>query len=100
MQRPFLEWLGCDVVGDYGRFEETTPERLAKLMDTAKARGVVLVVDNLQSTGAAGASLAEDLGAGHAVLSNFPGGYPEAPTWEQTADRNLALLRQAVPAKR
>jgi zinc transport system substrate-binding protein len=96
MQRPFVESLGLNVVADYGRFEEMGPEALGKAMSAARTARVKLVLDNLQSTGAAGKSLAEDLGAGHATLSNFPGGFPGADTWEAAVARNVDLILAAA----
>lgn len=96
MQRPFVESLGLNVVADYGRFEEMGPEALAKTMTAAKTARVKLVLDNLQSTGAAGKSLADDLGAGHATLSNFPGGLPDTDTWEATVTKNVDLILAAA----
>lgn len=96
MQRPFVEWLGFTVVADYGRFEEMGPDALAKTMTAAKHAGVKLVMDNMQSTGAAGKALSDDLGAAHATLSNFPGGYPGSDTWEAAVSNNLDLILAAV----
>ncbi|WP_027191886.1 metal ABC transporter solute-binding protein, Zn/Mn family [Fundidesulfovibrio putealis] len=96
MQRPFVELLGLAVVADYGRFEEMGPEALAKALNAAKAAGARLVLDNMQSTGAAGKALADDLGAAHATLSNFPGGYPGADTWEAAVSKNVDLILAAL----
>lgn len=95
MQRPFVEFLGLRVVADYGRFEETGAEALARTVTAAKTAGARLVLDNLQSTGAAGKALADDIGAGHATLSNFPGGLPGTDTWETAVARNVDLVVEA-----
>jgi len=95
MQRPFVEFLGLRVVADYGRFEETGAEALARTVTAAKAAGARLVLDNLQSTGAAGKALADDIGAGHATLTNFPGGLPGTDTWEAAVARNAELVVEA-----
>lgn len=96
MQRAMLEWLGLRVVGDYGRFEETGAEALARTVAAGKAARAVLVADNLQSTGGAGRALAEDMGARLVVLTNFPGGFPDAPDWESSFRRNVDLVLAAV----
>ena len=96
MQRAMLEWLGLRVVGDYGRFEETGAEALARTVAAGKAARAVLVADNLQSTGGAGRALAEDMGARLVVLTNFPGGFPDAPDWESSFRRNAELVMAAV----
>jgi len=100
MQRPLLEWLGCVVVADYGRFEDMNPRQLAEVMDKAKAARAVLVADNMQSTGGSGKALADELGAGHAVLTNFPGADPAAATWEQALAWDVERLAAALPGRR
>jgi len=65
-------------------------------MSEAKDAHVLLVADNLQSTGSAGKTLADELGATHVTLSNFPGGYPEEATWESATEGNLRRLVQAL----
>jgi zinc transport system substrate-binding protein len=99
MQRPLLEWLGLVVVAEYGRMEGMTPRQMAEVAAKAKAGGARLVVDNLQSTGGSGRALAEDLGAGHAVLTNFPG-VPGGETWEKAVAWNVERLAAAAGARR
>jgi len=100
MQRPLLEWLGCVVVAEYGRFEGMNPRQLAEVMSKAKAGKAVLVVDNMQSTGGSGKALADDLGAGHVVLTNFPGADTQAATWEQALQWDVERLGAALKARR
>jgi len=100
MQRPLLEWLGCVVVAEYGRFEGMNPRQLADVMAKAKAGKAVLVVDNMQSTGGSGKALADDLGARHVVLTNFPGADAQAATWEQTLQWDVERLASAMRARR
>ncbi len=88
-QEPLLAWFGFHVAARYGRFEESGPQQLAKALQTARQAKVRLVVDNLQSSGGSGKPLAEDLNAAFVVLSNFPGAFPEAPTWAATVTENL-----------
>jgi len=100
MQRPLLEWLGCVVVAEYGRFEGMNPKQLAEVMTRAKAGKAVLVVDNMQSTGGSGKALADDLGAGHVALTNFPGADARAATWEQALQWDVDRLAAALRARR
>lgn len=95
-QKPLLAWFGCQVAAEYGRFEETGPERLARAVAAAKAAHVRLVIDNLQSSGGAGKTLAEDLDAAYAVLSNFPGAFDNTPTWATTIAANLERCLAAL----
>ncbi|MFU2207952.1 metal ABC transporter substrate-binding protein [Solidesulfovibrio sp. C21] len=97
-QEPFLQWLGCDVAAQYGRFEESGPQQLAQAVAKARNAHVRLVVDNLQSSGGSGKTFAEELDAAFVVLSNFPGGFPNTPTWAEAVaantDRCLAALKR------
>lgn len=79
-QVEFLEWLGLDVVMTYGRAEELTPKKLSEIIFKAKKEQVKLVVDNLQSGPDIGLTIAEEIGARHINLSNFPlhESYPDA----------------------
>ncbi len=71
-QAEFLEWLGMEVRGTYGRPEELTPKTLLVLINKAKRERVRLVVDNLQSGPDAGAEIAKETKAKHVTLTNFP----------------------------
>jgi len=88
-QKPFLEWLGCNIAAQYGRFEESGPQKLAQAVAEARKANVRLVADNLQSSGGSGKTFAEELGAAFVVLTNFPGGFPDAPVWAQAVAANL-----------
>ena len=88
-QKALLSWFGFEVAAEYGRFEESGPERLAQAVQTARLAKVQIVADHLQSSGGSGQTLAEDLGAGFVVLSNFPAAFPDAPTWAATITENL-----------
>ncbi len=94
MQAGFLNWAGFDIVATYGPEEFGTGEK-SELVAKAREARVALVIDNLQS-GEQGKSLAEDIGAVHVTLSNFPGGFPNTETWEKALDRNLDLLEEAL----
>jgi zinc transport system substrate-binding protein len=71
-QSEFLDWLGFDVTASYGRPEEMTPTNLVEVLRTARAEDVRIIVDNLQSGGKAGQTIAEQIGAEHVTLTNFP----------------------------
>ncbi len=92
-----LAWLGFQVVATYGRSEDMGAASMAHLVRTGREKQVALVVDNLQSSGARlGPAIARDIGAEYVVISNFPGGFDGAPTWEATSDRNAQLLIEAA----
>lgn len=66
MQRPFAEWLGLDIVGEYGP-AEPSPALVLQLVRLRPA----LVIDNQHNP--SGFPIAESAGAAHAPLINFPG---------------------------
>lgn len=94
MQAGLLDWAGFDIVATYGP-TEIRPLEKSELVATAREAGVALVIDNLQS-GELGRTLAQDVGAVHVTLSNFPGGFPNTETWERALDMNLDLLEEAL----
>jgi zinc transport system substrate-binding protein len=94
MQRESLEWMGLEVVGDYGRPESLSLGEVARLSGIGRKRAVILVADNLQSGPDAGSSIAEALGVAHVVLSNFPSG----KGYTATLADNVAAVLDAVKA--
>ncbi len=96
-----VEWAGFDIVLGYERPEDLSVGDVQDLVRTAREAGVTLVVDNLQSGDAhLSRTLARDAGAGHVVLSNFPGGFAETETWEQALTKDVDLLLNAVRTAR
>jgi zinc transport system substrate-binding protein len=80
LQADFLTWLGFDVVGSYERPESMSPRTMENLIEIGRHSGVGLVVDNRQSGPSVGSGIADEIGAGHVVLTNFPvdGSYLDA----------------------
>ncbi len=95
-QTGFVKWVGLNIISTYGRPETFTPQVEKDLVDKGRAGKVMLVIDNMQTGGESGKSLAEELGVGHIVLSNFPGGYENTDTWEQAIDINIDLILNAI----
>jgi len=91
-QAGFLKWAGFNVVGTFGRAEDITPQQMAALIELGRTEGVSLVVDNLQSGGAAGPGIAAEIGAKQVTISNFPGGLPNTEHWVDTIINNVDLL--------
>ena len=92
----FLKWAGFNVVGFYGETDSWTPQTVQDLVDLGRSENVILVIDNMQSGVDAGAGIAEDINASQVTLSNFPGGYENTDTWEDTIDYNIELLIEAL----
>jgi zinc transport system substrate-binding protein len=95
-QADFVSWTGLNVVTTYGTPDSLTPQLVRELVDTGRASGVSLIIDNLQSGQDAGAAIAEELGATRIILSNFPGGFPDTETWEKAIDKNIQLILEAT----
>jgi zinc transport system substrate-binding protein len=96
MQADFLKWVGFNVISTYGQPETLTPQVVKDLVDKGRAGKVTLIIDNLQNGKDAGKGLAQELGAKQVNLSNFPGGFDNAETWEKAIIYNIDLLIKAI----
>jgi len=92
----FVQWTGFNIVAVFGRPDSLTLQVARELVDTGREAGVTLIIDNLQSGQDAGAGIAEELGCQRIILSNFPGGFDDAETWEKAIDRNIELILEAI----
>jgi ABC-type Zn uptake system ZnuABC Zn-binding protein ZnuA len=72
MNQTFLEWLGATIVAIFPRDEDLSLQNMSTILNQAKRKNAQLVVDNLQSSGKAGKTFAEELHIPLAVISNFP----------------------------
>ena len=95
-QAGFVGWAGFNIVDIFGRPETLTPQVVKDLVDEGRAGNVVLIIDNMQSGADAGAGIAEELACNRVILSNFPGGYENTSTWEDTIEYNVELLLEAL----
>jgi len=95
-QAGFVQWAGFYIVATFGRPDSLTPQVVKELVDKGIEGNVTLVIDNMQSGQDAGAGIAEELKSARVILSNFPGGYDNTETWEQTIEYNVELLLAAV----
>lgn len=91
-QADFLNWLGFKIIATYGRPEELTPKELAKLIKIGKKETVQIVIDNLQSGSKAGNQIANEIGAAHVVLTNFPLGN----SYVSALEGNVEKITKAV----
>jgi zinc transport system substrate-binding protein len=67
-----LEWMGFQVVGEYGRPESLSAKEIVELTRIGRNKKVAMIVDNLQSGPDAGKGIAEALNVPHVILANFP----------------------------
>ncbi len=91
-----VEYFGMVVTATYGNREDLTAHRIRGLLEKGSSEKTALVIDNLQAGPGTGEALARDLGAAHAVISNFPDGFPGTPTLSSALGRNLDIIIAAA----
>lgn len=74
--KAFVESAGFQVVATYNPPETLSASDINGLVNTARSEGVALIVDNLQIDVEFGKGIADQVGAEHVVLTNFPGAIP------------------------
>ncbi len=72
MNRDFVEWMGLRVIVDYPSDEDISIKTMRKIIIERGKQGVKLVIDNMQSRGKVGRTIAENLNVPLAVLTNYP----------------------------
>jgi len=92
----FIEWIGLNIVAEFGRPDSLTPQVVQELVDKGREENVTLIIDNLQSGQDAGAGIAEELDCKRIILTNLPGGFDNTETWEKAIDYDIALILGAV----
>lgn len=88
----FIESAGFNVVAAFNPPETLSAGDLTTLIAASQSEGVALVVDNLQIDTAFGAGIAEEAGAEHVVLTNFPGAIPNTETLPKMLRYNAQQL--------
>jgi len=91
-QRPFIGWLGLNIVSVYGAGGEPGAGEIAAAISAGRTAKVALVVDNLQSGPNAGKGIAGELKARRIVLTNFP----DDNSYLKTLRKNAELVEQAL----
>lgn len=99
-QKYLVEWMGFTIAGTYDPPETLSVKDVNDLIKTGKEKGVILVVDNLQSGTEVGAEIAASIGAHHVVLTNFPNAVPETDTLAKMIEYNATQLVTAVKKHR
>lgn len=97
----FIRWLGFSVVATFPRDEDVSVRGMSDIVIAAKRAGVHCVIDNLQSSGRVGKSLASELGISLVMLSNFPNERP--PSYIETLEqigRKITSVLHAAPGPR
>ncbi len=95
-QKAFVESAGYQVVASYNPPETLSAGDINDLVNTAKSEGVALVVDNLQIDVEFGKGIADQVGAEHVVLTNFPGAVPGTRSLAQMFRYNANQLFEST----
>jgi ABC-type Zn uptake system ZnuABC Zn-binding protein ZnuA len=94
--RLFIESIGFQVVAIYNPPETLSASDITSLISTAKNENVALVVDNLQIDVEFGKGIADQVGAEHAILTNFPGAVPKTGTLAEMFRYNAEQLFEST----
>jgi ABC-type Zn uptake system ZnuABC Zn-binding protein ZnuA len=95
-QKAFVESAGFQVVATYNPPETLSASDINDLIDTAESEGVALIVDNFQIDVEFGKSIADEVGAEHVVLTNFPGAIPGTESLAEMFRYNAEQLFSSV----
>lgn len=101
MNRDLAEWLGCRVIAEFARDEDVSVKALHGILTEAKQSGAVLVIDNMQSSGKIGRTIADELGIPFVMLSNFPdasSGTADRPPYLAALSNNCTTVLNALNA--
>jgi len=102
MNRDLAEWLGCRVIAEFARDEDVSVKALHGILTEAKKSGAALVIDNMQSSGKIGRTIADELGIPFVMLSNFPdasSGTADRPAYLAALSNNCTTVLNALDAK-
>jgi ABC-type Zn uptake system ZnuABC Zn-binding protein ZnuA len=94
--KTFIESAGFTVVATYNPPETLSPIDITSLSEIAQRDGVTLIVDNLQIDVEFGKQIADEVGAEHVVLTNFPGAIPDTETLSKMLRYNAGQLFNAT----
>ena len=95
-QLGFIKYLGFKVVATYGPPEFLSAEDIMEIEENATKYGAKLVIDNLHSGVDVGARIANDVGAVHVVLINFPEAIPGISNITEMMLYNARLLADSL----
>ena len=102
MNRDLAEWLGCRVIAEFARDEDVSVKALHGILTEAKKAGAALVIDNMQSSGKIGRTIADELGIPFVMLSNFPdasSGTADRPPYLAALSNNCTTVLNALDAE-
>ena len=97
MNRDFVEWIGLDVLSDYPRDEDISIALMHRLITDGRTHGVKCVIDNKQSSGKIGQTIADNLDVPLIIMTNFPdAGSGSAYPYLEALKSNCNMLLSTV----
>jgi ABC-type Zn uptake system ZnuABC Zn-binding protein ZnuA len=91
-QADFLNWMGLDIIGTYGRPEDLSSAEGTRLVEIGRKNGVRLVVDDLHSGEDTGSQIADAIGATRVVLTRYPARGSYIEVLRSSADALVSAL--------
>jgi len=95
-QKAFVESAGFQVAATYNPPETLSASDINELVKIAEDERVALIVDNLQIDVEFGKGIADQVGAEHVVLTNFPGAIPGTDSLAEMFQYNADQLHKAT----
>ena len=92
MNAGFVKWTGLNIIATFPRDEDISVKCLSQIIIKAKEEGVRFVIDNLQSSGKVGKTLAEELDVPLVMISNFPRGEKKSISYTETLKENCGKI--------
>jgi ABC-type Zn uptake system ZnuABC Zn-binding protein ZnuA len=95
-QKAFVESAGYQVVATYNPPETLSASDINDLIKIAEDEKVALIIDNLQIDVEFGKGIADQVGAEHVILTNFPGAIPGTDSLTEMFQYNADQLHKAT----
>jgi zinc transport system substrate-binding protein len=102
MNRDFAAWMGLRVIADFPRDEDISVKDIRDILAECRKQGARLVIDNMQSGGKIGQTIAENMDIPLVILTNFPetgvpvsSGYPYIRTLTENCSSVVKALERS-----
>jgi len=96
MNAGFVKWMRINIIATFPRDEDISVKCLSQIIIKAKKDGVRFVIDNLQSSGKVGKTLATELDVPLVMISNFPRGENKSISYIETLKENCGKIILAL----
>ncbi len=102
MNRDLVEWYGFRVIATFPRDEEISVKVLHEIISKGRDARVKLVLDNRQSSGRIGHTIAQELDVPMVMLNSYPDASPpdtDPPAYLRALAGQVALIQNALAEK-